>query len=56
MLLQPSTGSSVREAFESSPVVYSGRLDVYSIDTEKLFTIATNQGDSEILLIEDGTV
>ena len=25
-------------------------------DTEKLFTITTNQGDSEILLIEDNTV
>jgi hypothetical protein len=36
--------------------IYPGRLDVYNIDTEKLFTITTNQGDSEILLIEDGTV
>ena len=37
-------------------MVYPGRLDVYNIDTEKLCTITTNQGDSEILLIEDNTV
>jgi hypothetical protein len=51
-----STGPSMTEAFESAPVVYPGRLAVYNIDTEKLFTITTNQGDSEILLIEDNTV
>jgi hypothetical protein len=53
---ESSTGPSMTEAFENSTVVYPGRLDVYNIDTEKLFTIATNQGDSEILLIEDNTV
>jgi len=36
--------------------IYPGRLDIYNINTEKLYTITTNQGDSEILLIEDNTV
>jgi hypothetical protein len=47
------------ERFESTSdrgEIYPGRLDVYNIDTDKLFTITTNQGDSEILLIEDNTV
>jgi hypothetical protein len=53
---ESSTGPSMTEAFENAPVVYPGRLHIYNIDTEKLLTITTNQGDSEILLIEDSTV
>jgi hypothetical protein len=50
------SGPSMVESFEEARAIYPGRLDVYNIDTEKLFTITTNQGDSEILLIEDNTV
>jgi hypothetical protein len=50
------TGPSLAEEFRESPSIYPGRLHIYNIDTEKLFTITTNQGDSEILLIEDNTV
>jgi hypothetical protein len=35
---------------------HPGRLHIYNIDTEKLFTITTNQADSEILFIEDNVV
>jgi hypothetical protein len=31
-------------------------LYVYDIETEHFFPITTNQGDSEVLLIEDGVV
>lgn len=37
-------------------MVLPGRLDLYDVDTEKIFTIVTNQGDSEILLVEGGVV
>src|ERR1700683_2596053 len=50
------TGPSIAESFDDASAIYPGRLDVYNIDTEKLFTITTNQGDSEILLIEENTV
>jgi hypothetical protein len=36
--------------------VFPGRLHLYNIETERLDTIVTNQGDSEILLIENDTV
>jgi hypothetical protein len=36
--------------------VMSGTLHLYDVDTEKMFTIVTNQGDSEILLVEGGMV
>jgi hypothetical protein len=36
--------------------VYPGKLHVYDVDTERVFSITTNQGDSEILLIENSTV
>jgi hypothetical protein len=49
-------GPSVTEAFEESAVVYPGRLHLYDIDTERVYTIETKQGDSEVLLIENGTV
>jgi hypothetical protein len=50
------TGPSLVDSFRNASAAYPGRLHVYNIDTEKLFTITTNQGDSEILLIEDNTV
>jgi hypothetical protein len=58
---EQSAGSSewtkdTAEAFATASVVYPGRLHLYNIATEKLYTITTNQGDSEILLIEDNTV
>jgi hypothetical protein len=34
----------------------TGRLLIYDTTTEKEFSITTNQGDSEVLLIENGTV
>lgn len=35
---------------------FTGRLLIYDTDTEKEFSISTNQGDSEVLLIEAGIV
>ena len=36
--------------------VFPGRLHLYDSDREQVYTIVTNQGDSEVLLLEDGTV
>jgi hypothetical protein len=35
---------------------FSGQLAVYDTDAKKLFSISTNQNDSEVLLIENGIV
>jgi hypothetical protein len=52
-------GPDMTIRFENSRnrgAIYPGRLHAYNIDTEKLYTITTNQGDSEIVLIEDNAV
>jgi hypothetical protein len=49
-------GPNLAESFELARAAYPGRLHIYNVATEKLFTITTNQADSEILLIEDGAV
>jgi hypothetical protein len=38
------------------PVAYPGRLHLYDANTEQVRTITTNQGDSEILLVDGQTV
>jgi hypothetical protein len=45
-------GPDMAEAFETSHVLYPGRLHLYEISTEKLYTITTNQADSEVLFVE----
>ncbi|HTB16073.1 MAG TPA: hypothetical protein VK752_31100 [Bryobacteraceae bacterium] len=49
-------GPSQVESFAIAGNVYPGRLHIFDTDTENVYTITTNQGDSEILLIEGGTV
>jgi len=41
---------------EGWPVVYPGKLHLYDIETERVLSIETRQGDSEILLVDGGTV
>jgi hypothetical protein len=53
---ETARGPNMEARFEYSQGLYPGRLDVYDLATEKLYTITTNQGDSEILLIEDNAV
>ena len=48
----PDTGGS----FEGSPDYFPGRLHLYDIETGKMLTINTNQGDSEVVLVEGDTV
>jgi len=43
-------------AIEETGRVYPGNLYIYDVDTERVFPIRTKQGDSEVLLIENGTV
>jgi hypothetical protein len=49
-------GPSIQAAFADSNVVYPGRLHLYDVETEKEYVIDTKQGDSEVLLVEDGLV
>jgi hypothetical protein len=50
------SGPDLVERFDDSEAVYPGRLHLYNLATEKLYTITTNQGDSEVLLVEDKIV
>ncbi|MGA9627512.1 MAG: hypothetical protein WBL65_22310 [Bryobacteraceae bacterium] len=36
--------------------VFPGRLNLYDVDSEKMYPITTNQADSEVLLVENGVV
>ena len=54
---EPSkTGPSVSALFQRSPFVFPGRLYLYDTSNERVYSIDTKQGDSEILLVEDGVV
>ena len=50
------TGPSLEESMRASEYVYNGRLSLYNIENERVYTIETNQGNSEILLVENETV
>ena len=49
-------GPSIQAAFADSNVAYPGRLHLYDVDLDKTYVIETRQGDSEVLLVEDGVV
>ena len=36
--------------------MFPGRLHLYDVTNERVYTIATNQGDSEVLLVENNIV
>jgi len=50
------SGPAQEEWFDDYDVVYPGRLHLYDSDTGRAYTIVTNQGDSEIVLVEDNTI
>jgi hypothetical protein len=47
-------GPDIAESFDDAPAIYPGRLHLFDVETDRVFTIDTKQGDSEILLVEDG--
>lgn len=49
-------GPSVSTRLQDANVVFPGRLYLYNVDTEQVYTITTNQGDSEVLLVENNVV
>lgn len=55
-MTEAATGPSIEERFKDLPYVIPGKLDLYDVATEKMYSIVTNQGDSEILLVDNGTV
>jgi hypothetical protein len=49
-------GPQTEYFFQSAGVIFPGRLHIYDVDTERSFSLQTDQGDSEILLVEDNTI
>jgi hypothetical protein len=49
-------GPSTQERFDEDNRSFPGRLHLFDVETEKTRTIVTNQGDSEIILVENDTV
>ena len=54
--VRPDLREHLKAMNEHMPISYPGRLHLYDVDTEQLFTINTGQGDSEVLLVESGVV
>ena len=51
-----STGTPVEWRFKDFGIFSTGILFLYNTETQQKYEIETNQGDSEILLVEDDTV
>ncbi len=51
-----SFGPAVTDLFLGGRAVFPGKLFLYDVDNEKILTIITDQGDSEILLVEENAV
>jgi hypothetical protein len=49
-------GPSIHDRLDDANVVFPDRMYLYDVDTERVYTITTNQGDSEVLLVENGIV
>jgi len=50
------SGPSLMVQMREFGVVYPGRIHLYDAATERVRDIVTNQGDSEVILVEGGTV
>jgi len=50
------TGPSHDEFLGDFGGAYVGRLHVYDVENNRTYTIVTNQGDSEVILVENGLV
>ena len=52
-----ATGPSIADRLkDDAEVVFTGRLHLYDVGHDRSYTIATNQGDSEILLVENDVI
>jgi hypothetical protein len=49
-------GPSIAGKFLESKLMYPVRLHLYDITSGKIYTIETKQGDSEVLLVDNGSV
>ncbi len=49
-------GPDMFDSFFNARYVYTGRLLLFDIETDKMYTIDTKQGDSEVLLVENDIV
>jgi hypothetical protein len=53
---EAATGPGTAQRLENPVSVFPGRMHVYDVETTKTYTIETKQADSEVLLVENGTV
>jgi hypothetical protein len=49
-------GPDVAWKMDKFPVAYPGRLHLYDATTERVRSLTTNQGDSEVLLVDGQTI
>jgi hypothetical protein len=49
-------GPSIESRMKDFEYLFPGRLHLFNAESGQLYTITTNQGDSEILLVENGSV
>jgi hypothetical protein len=54
--LRPDLRERISSLDSHHPVVYPGILHIYNIDSGQIVSFSTNQGDSEVLLVEDDVV
>ena len=47
-------GPDLNTVAQEGRIILTGKLDIYDIETGKLSKITTNQGDSEVLLVDGG--
>jgi hypothetical protein len=50
------SGPDVAYMFQNYSDVFPGRLHIYDVETGRQYLIETKQGDSEVLLVDSGTV
>ena len=54
--VNPDLRERIASLDASHALVYPGIIHLYNLDTEQMISISTKQGDSEVLLVEDGVV
>jgi len=50
------SGPNTEYFFQSADAIFPGRLHLFDVDTDRSYSITTNQADSEILLVDGNTV
>jgi hypothetical protein len=54
--VESKSGPNTEWRMDDTRDVYPGKLDLYDVNADKHYAITTNQGDSEIVLVDNNTV